>query len=576
MALTIEQMTNIKTELVDTVHSNRIVQQGLDDEFFWDTFKLPAVKNQRHIIRLGAAADLVNGVTGQIITSNPQVFYDPVKDTSAAQEKASRISRELNRQARNLLKQDPQSYHEFVKDELVMGEGWLHVTPNQMLVDWDKKEMGGEWQEIMPEAMPTKYYIVNPMVIFLDPSEVEDGIISRLVVAYDRTVGDLMRSFPEWTKKGRRKDTDKVSFWMYIDEEVRYAEAGGKSEVEALFRDGRGELANGEGIQENIFKKVPFFHAYSGFGKGSVDNDPSTLAVSRLRFERGKMVEDETLRSDLSLMINKYAYKYFNVINRSGSPLGEDAFKEFSTEAGTINELNLPIGADFQVAEDLIPDAQAFNYYGSVHAEVLTADPPTLRGYPSGTSGRQEDILGARGRNLYDSVVINTEQTFAQAFSHSLLIMETLPDMLPPTIKKGDISKHYKCEVKLKAADAIADDRKSMAGRAMVQAGQISLRTNLIQFQGMTEDEADKEIARMLAERYMFGSPDIADLLARRAAEKSVMGEELSRIQGENKDLVRKQGERGGQPRTENIQTARGAEQAMSRTQGGLRGTPSG
>ena len=105
----------------------------------------------------------------------------------------------------------------------------------------------------------------------------------------------------------------------------------------------------------------------------------------------------------------------------------------------------------------------------------------------------------------------------------------------------------------------------------MVQMGQLSLRSNLIQFQGMTEDEADDEIDQIMAEQYMFQSPDIAELMQVRAAEKSGMFEDIQALKQRRMELEKKVkefrlgaqfGSQGGEPRTGNIQSPFGQEQA--------------
>lgn len=578
MMLTVPEIRDIKEYLVNDVHGQRLAQQVIDLTYHNDTFSLPLIKNDKYIIRLGQAAALTNNAAAQIITNNPQVFVKSLRDIKTANEGAARIAKETNRWARNGLKQSQQIYHEFVKNDVALGEAWIHTYHNPILVDWDEELMGGKWQDIMPDIFPIKFSVTNPMIVFSDPREEEDGITHRLVISYERAVGDILSRYPMWTGHHGRTLYDRMKFFMYIDDHIRYVECDG----EPMLRDGNGEICNGEGIQENVYHFVPFSHAYSGFGMSSADGDPVNLAVSRIRNLRDKYKEDTTMRSDLYFGTHKFAHKHIDIINRSGTPLGEDAFKEYDAGAGKINEINIPEGAEWKVADSLVPDRQVFDYAQSVHAEVANEEPPTLRGFPSGTSGRQEDILGQRGSRLYDTIVYGTSEAFSAAFLQGVRILKEMPFLKPSSIKSADLNYVYEINVELKAESPIDADRLSMAGRAMHSAGQISLKYNLINFQGMTEEGADDVIDEMWAEKYMLESPEIAELMMQRAAEKSGMLADIQALREKRRQLEQAPkelklgnqiGTQGGEPRIENIQTAEGFEMAQSRTQGGIRST---
>uniref|UniRef100_A0A6M3L294 Portal protein n=1 Tax=viral metagenome TaxID=1070528 RepID=A0A6M3L294_9ZZZZ len=577
--ITIDQIKELKTYLVDDCHNMRLEQQESYQKYIDDTFPLPLITNLDYIVRLGAAADLINGVAGQIITSNPQVFRGTIGKSKTAEQSALAVAKECNRWAMNGLTQSPQLYHEFVKNDIGLGEAWIHTFHNEMLFNWEPDDHDGKtWQEVMPDALPVKFVNMPPTIMFLDPADERDGIIRRVIISYERMAGDIQRVYPYWTKMGNRKYSDKLSFFIYWDDEIRYAEGDNEPLLrEGVSKDGEPpELSNGEGIQENPYKVCPFSHAYSGFGRQSEYNNPATLAISRIHYMRNKMVEDETMRSDLFMGTHKFMHKHIDVINRSAVKLGDDAFSEYSRAAGKINILDLPPGAEFEVAESLLPDQQAFEHYRMVHAEVMTDDPPTTRGFAGGTSGRQEDILGGRGMNLYDSIVTGAEQAFAQSFGHGLKIIEELPFLMPPGLKAEDIKNNHKLTVMLKADDPIEMGRLAADGDRKQMQGIIDHETNLIEYQGKTQGEAQLIMAKQMVDEVKKNDPIIRRLVALNVAKEMGMEGEYLQLEEEMVEMgegntgglssAPKIGSQGGEPREGNIKTDRGREETdMSR-----------
>ena len=578
---TTDEIRDFVFHLQDRVHGEKHNQQAIDQTFYWDIFNVPLLRkatkdgdvvnaqvvDSEYTIRMGAAMDLVNSVTSQIITDNPQVFRKPLADNATSRERANRIGIETNRWARHALYQEPQLYHEITKDMLVYGEAIIHTVHNQTLAEWDKSEHGGKsWQDVVPEAMPVKLFRMHPMIVYIDPKDMEDGIVKRAVISFERSIGDIKRIYPFFDAQGKEVE-DTTPFFIYWDEKIRYSEAGGRDNRQPLFKDDEGVLSNGDGIQKNPYGFVPFTHAYSGFGSGTPDNNPASLAVSRLRSMRGQLVEDTTIRSNLNFGIHKSMHRHKDIINKSGKALGPDAFKDYSEKPYTINEIIIPAAAEIVVSDSLMPDAQVFQYYLNVHADLLAQDPPTLRGFPSGTSGRQEDILGSRGLRLYDSIVFGTSRSAETAIGHGLRILEKMPFLRPPGLKEGDIEKHWKVTLQLKASDVVDADRLSNQGSALVTSGQLSNRTNLIKFQGFTADEADDEQAQQLAERFI-SSDAVGAALAQRAAEKSVMGNELAAVTEQAAQIE------GDAARPKEVRTRRGREEAdVNATQRGTRET---
>jgi len=576
MTLSIKEIKELENHLVNTRHSHRVEVQQDDQTYYDDTFSLPLIKDASYIVRTGAPARLINGITEQIVTDNPQAFTKPRENTNIANASSVNVAKEFNRQLQILNKQNPNPFKESIKNKLVRGDNYIYVIHNESLVNYK-----GDWHKDMPDAVPVKYIVFDPMIVFFDPDEGEEnGIPNRVIISFKRSAGELHQRYPHWKPKNGMErgkwGAEPIPFFMYWDNKIRYFEA----DDSALLTDDEGKLANGEGIQKNPYGFVPLVHSYSGFGKDSVDKDPASLAVSRIRMIKDMYREDCTMRSDFSFIIHKFAHKHYDLINKSGTKLSPDLFNNYDAGAGKWNVVDIPPGADIEVRETLLPDAQVFQYYNIIRGDLAMEDLPILRGVPVSSSGRQDDIARNTGMKLYSSVINNTAREWATALDMGAKVSEKMM-MLPVGIKEGDFENYTDTRVELRSIDPIEAERKSLSGRAQVQAGQLSLKTNFIKFQNMTDGEADDEIDQMMAEQYILQNPDIAMFIGAKVAEKSGLADEFAawkeqRQQEEGKfQLGRPIGSKGGEPRTENIQSARGAEEAdITKRAGPIRRPP--
>mgnify|MGYP001568525300 CR=1 FL=1 len=126
-----------------------------------------------------------------------------------------------------------------------------------------------------------------------------------------------------------------------------------------------------------------------------------------------------------------------------------------------------------------------------------------------------------------------------------------IPDLLPEGLTREDIERRYQCEVKLRADDPIERDRSITLMDRLRTTGGASLRSFLIEGRGMTQDEADDEIAQILAEKVTIYNPDVAAVLGMDAAQEMGMADKV---------LLAKQ-------KTQTMQQSGGIEQNM--VQGG-------
>ena len=130
MAVNIEEIHELKEFLVKTLHSNTRSEQGIDQEFYDDAFKVPQLSPVNRpsipIARTGKAARVIDSPTEHIITRNPQVLKLATGRENV--ERTSRVLTMLNQQWIPLLKrQNPNPFKESARKILLRGESWYEA-----------------------------------------------------------------------------------------------------------------------------------------------------------------------------------------------------------------------------------------------------------------------------------------------------------------------------------------------------------------------------------------------------------------------------------------------------------------
>lgn len=555
---TVEEIKKLKEHYVNDVYSGVREEQRVDDTFYKDIFPVPQISNPNRIQRTGRAPRLIDSPAEHIITSNPQVFRYPIKETKSSAESALKVSIECNRWVNILKRQNPNPYKEFVKNLLLRGEAWIHPVHNERWV----------MEPIIRKGLPVLFPIPDPMVIYADTNEDEDGVPAQVIVFYERQPWMVHAKYKDWTNPkyaGILNGPATVNWMEYWNEEERYFEADGEMVLHG----------------KNPYKLNPWVHKLSGFGKMSPEGKLQDLIVGRLRKSRDLLTRECAITSDIDSTFHLFANRSIDVQPETPNvEIPANFEEEYEMGPGLIHRL--PFGVKVERAVEMLPEQQVFQYYYSIQQQLDREDPLVMAGLPVGSSGRQDDISSANASRRYDTIAENTEQAFAVAFGMGLKILEKIPTLMPSEygLSKNDINGYYEVNIELKAPDPIEADRKSLQGKALVQAGQLSLRTNLIKYQGMTEDGADGEIDQILAEKYMYENPDIAMLIGARVAEKAGMVEDIEQLKQQK---MQEQGQpqmppmntenpRGGEPRNQNIKTDRGMEEAdLAFTQKGVR-----
>jgi len=537
----------------DIRHSARIKERKEDMRFFKDEYDIPLIKDKKYQVRTGFVANMVNGVTQQLVSNTPRVF---TKEKSKGKKEASeRIASVSNRELRKLAHYPDNPIEQTFKNNL-FGDAWIYV-PHMPEIAKAKYD----WRESNPDLIPVFFRLYDPMVVFAEPTEEINGIPKRVGVCYEILAREVNALYPNWSDKNY-KDNEKVIFTLYFEKDFSYAEADEKP----LFKNMKGNLLNGDGRRGNPYGFVPFAHSYSGWGISTESMEPDLLAYSRIRMLREKLVNKSTMDSDFKRNIHETAWKHRVVTLPQGTEYNPDkAFENYSSDPEAISVVEIPSQGEFKVEETRVFDAAVFAYWDRKGAELLSDYPLAMQGATVGGSGRHQDIARESGLEFYDCCIQNTGHLWATALDMAFRICEKL-DILPNGLKEGDSQSYTDLTVDLVKQSPQELSRRSAEGDQKFLQGIISLKDNLIEYQGKTLEEAEMVEARKIADEVKRNHPFFREMIAKMVAEEHGLGEEFAQymqsMMGQGANPTVERGKEGGEPALSNIKTPLGGEMA--------------
>lgn len=556
--ITKKEIVELKLYLINTLHSKRLREQAIDQQYVDDAFGIDYLPEGTTQLKTGKAYRMVSAPAEHIITHNPVVYREQI---GKASEQAKRVGIEVNRWAKIMSRQNPNPYKEHVRKNLGKGEAWIYVLHNN---DYKSDDIND---------LPVSFLIPDPTIVFADVASGEvNGVPGRVIISFSRIASLVKRDYPDfqWLKKGRRKWDTSIPMLMYWDKDSRYIEA----DEEALYTEA--DMADSEGIQANVYGFVPLVHCYSGFGEGSADGDPSTLAVSRIRKCRDLIGEYTAIKSVVNSFIFKYASPPVDLVYDPaiGTPTG-DIGENYDRSPHAFNVMGLPAGATITKGVDKLPEQELFQYLATIENQIDEEDPLGQIGQQIGTSGRQQLDAKAGALARFETVVENTAVSFSTAFGLALRMIEKIPTIKPDTLGENDIGKNYNVTIELKAEDPVASQIKSADGDRKQTQGIIDHETNLIEYQGFTQEQADQITSKLLVDNVIMNDPVIRRLMAIQVAREIGMEQQytdlekqLAQMEKQTLKSAPETGKYGGEPRMGNIKTQTGAEMPdMSLTQ---------
>lgn len=523
---TIEDIRKVREELAgakgdgsEGFHSQSRTEQKTDQKFYDDKFEVN-IKKPYHTIRTGSAARIVDNITDHIDTSNPQAFRKPRKRTPAEDEQAAKVARLFNHWLPLLIDEIEES----LKNDNRRGEAFVQIEYNE---NYDPND---------DDSLPIIATAPDPMILYPDPHEYR-GVPRQMVKSCRMTSSQVKQQFPNWSNPEKRtlNSTEGVDYWAWWNKDWRYMEADG----EALLP---------QGVQENILGFVPFAHCYSGFGKRSPEGKPEDKAVGRIRRVRGRLIEECEVESRLDSIVGGMANPLFVGKATVAGIEKPDDWDEMDLSPG--HNIWLDYGIDYEVkGMDAALLQPLIFHLSQIRGALGLETPPVSLGMPSTSraTGRQEDIYAEQYGRKYRKLIDNVERMWATALGMGLRILETVPTLLPITVRatvledgkqvrkeetvtKADIDGYYDCKVELRAEDAIAHDRKVQLGRLLVNEGRIPWVEFLTEYAGYTNDKAEELITQTLVDQAIF-SPQFINITIKEALEKLGMTKHIKELE---------------------------------------------
>ena len=233
---------------------------------------------------------MVDAPAEQIVTSNPQVFFEIQKGNKDISKKLSKV---VNQNwIEHLRLQNPNPFKETVKNKGARGESYIKLAHNETWVTNPVSKDNDGLPVFTRVGLPVLFVVPDPMVIYGSPEEDDcgwipnSGVPNTVVVYYKRQLSELVVKYPSWEDpKGRvgREGDDLVDWYEVWDKNTKYFEADGEVLIHT----------------KNPYKFTPFIRKYSGFGRRSPDGELANLIVSDLRFSRDLIMQECITRSNI-------------------------------------------------------------------------------------------------------------------------------------------------------------------------------------------------------------------------------------------------------------------------------------
>lgn len=509
--LTVEKIHLLFEHYENELYTHVREEQLTDDSYIEDTFVVPEVKNPHQVYRSGTGRRMVEAPAEELISRNPQVIVH-----TENQEVTKRLQTEITRWIDVLRRQNPNPFKETIKNTLARGEAYIQTVHNE---DW----VTGQKVRVGP---PVLFIVPDPMVLYGSPSEDANGIPTELFVKYERQPQDVIYKYPDWTVPPVGLKADELIEWSeFWRGGVRYFEANHQAVLP--INEDKTEF----GIQENIYGFVPFVRRYSGFGRRAWDGKLESLIVSDIKFSRDLIREETATRSDIASILHLFAHRPFNFQIPSGTEVDIDKLaSSVSLGAYDVNVFELPDGSKIVDFDVLAPTAEMFQHLRDIKGEIAQRNPFILAGLPTGASGRQQDLSSISARRRYETVAENVETLWATAFEMAIKIIKVVPTLIPSGLHKADVERDdIQVTVRLMADDPVEADRLATLGERLwnMGRGSISLRENLIEYQGKSPDEAENIIVDKLVEKVTLENPEVAAVLGMEFAREAGLMDEI-------------------------------------------------
>lgn len=381
----------------------------------------------------------------------------------------------------------------------------------------------------------------DPINVYCSPAH--EGLVPHDVIEkYDITVAEAqwLCESNGWKWTTTKKPDTNVEWFSYYSAKDRYFSINGEPVLTPE-------------IQLNIFGFCPYVHIGAGFGQSNYEGKPEYMYRSIIWGKRDMLKMEVRVLSALDAINSRYAWPRWKASLIDVAVMDELRKLYPGGQVPTDPEqwLYEIIGrVEIKIQEgETVPPA-LFQQYALIQSEAQA--PEVLSGSrPAGVySGQHQEALIATAKPIYKDAFKNLEEGLGVAMGMGAKIIEQVYNY-PVQIKNfasdekreyrklspSDIAGHYDCEVQLLAEPPEATDNRKALGKALWQAGAISMLTMLTKYFDYSEKEAMDEIAQIAAEQAMK-EPAVRMVVAKNAMSRLGMKKELEQLEQVEKGLV--------------------------------------
>ena len=501
----VSDITTLKTDL-QAYYSTEQDNFKACEEAYEGTFKIKVADGfEKYIPPTGRA--VVDVAVDHYITQHPIVQVPPQKDTEASQQHSDRMEKFYNNILReNITRNVISPIREAAKQLGVYGMFCLKGP-------WVDERYLEEQHPTFRRFYPFNFRAVNPMFIFPEPSFFWNGDGGVLEVN-ERTVSEVASEWPGWKPSRGKKPTDKLECIQYVNNDwIAYI-------ADNDFVDGP---------KPNVYGYVPYEIGFSGMGR--ITEKPEHLAVGLLLPLIEALKTEASIKSAMKAIVELYAYP------RLGS-LQDMTGVQLGMGPNSITHLPDGPGSLFEIVSGHIPP-DLFSYIRTLSEDVERGSfSKVVYGErPAGVdSGYHQRTLVSEVRLRFGEGVHTLENKLSNVLGKCAYLMENIiPEPISiwgrinkqyyeETIRPQDVKGHYTNYVTLATSTPEEDERISLAGLQLLQAGAISRLLFLEKY--LKVGDATAEIRRIMVEGVM-AQPEIRAAMSQAAVKDWGMEEFL-------------------------------------------------
>ena len=404
---------------------------------------------------------------------------------------------------------------------LLRGEAFLKINMDDTYYASDNSE----------KLFHFPLYNTSPDPINTFASPAHNGVVPADVIeSFFITVAEAQAlcARNKWSWKTKKQPNALVKWFSFVSAEWRCFMIDGKPVLDPE-------------VQPNILGFCPYVHIDAAAGQDGYEGKPEYKYRSLIWGKRDMLKMEVRNLSQIDAINSRYAWVRFKI---KGDPALIDKYYPhgISTDPDELLK-EIPDKMEIEVMQGEQVPSGLFTQHAMIQGYALP--PAVLSGMrPTGVySGEHQESLVATAKPIYKDAFKNLEiglavnmgmgARIAEKVYKSPLEIKDFSDesirsyaKITPTIIGG----HYDCDVVLLAEPPEATDMRKALGKALRQAGSISLYTELTQYHDMSEKDATDEIAQIFAERAME-SEAVQNVLAKDAMDRLGMDKEKEALE---------------------------------------------